>query len=122
MTDPKTKKSARTVVMPKFLTEEVAEYLVTLRIDDDERMFPFTKTRTHHEMGRRCKASGVKRIRVYDLRHSHVPLLIDMGFSAVAIADRVGHKSADITFRYAHMFPNKQTNMTTALDAKRGGR
>ncbi len=34
-----------------------------------------------------------KRIRVHDLRHSHVSLLIEMGFSIVAIADRVGHES-----------------------------
>ena len=30
----------------------------------------------------------MKRIRIHDLRHSHISLLIDMGFSAVAIADR----------------------------------
>jgi hypothetical protein len=30
-------------------------------------------------------------------RHSHISLLIDLGFSAVAIADRVGHESIDIT-------------------------
>lgn len=44
VTDPKTKKSVRTAVMSKFLMEEVAEYLATFRIDDDEHMLPFTKT------------------------------------------------------------------------------
>lgn len=34
-----------------------------------------------------------------------------MGFSAVAIADRVGHESIDITYRYAHLFPSTQTEM-----------
>lgn len=29
-----------------------------------------------------------------------------MGFSVVAIADRVGHENTDIAFRYAHLFPN----------------
>ena len=43
--------------------------------------------------------------------------LIDMGFSAVAIANRVGHESIDITYRYAHMFPSKQTEMADRLDA-----
>ena len=41
------------------------------------------------------------------LRHSHVSLLIELGFSATAIADRVGHESIDITYRYAHFFPIK---------------
>ena len=50
------------------------------------------------------------------LRHSHISLLIDMGFSAVAIADRVGHESIEITYRYAHLFPSKQTEMADRLD------
>ena len=44
-------------------------------------------------MDRGCKISGVKRIRIHDLRHSHVSLLINMGFNAVDIANRVGHES-----------------------------
>ena len=119
ITDPKTKKSVRLVTMPKFLAEELAEYMASLDIEEHDRLFPFTKIRMHHEMDRGCKASGVKRIRIHDLRHSHVSLLIDMGFSAVAIADRVGHESANITYRYAHMFPNKQRDMADALDAGR---
>ena len=42
-----------------------------------------------------------------------------MGFSALAIADRVGHESIDITYRYAHLFPNKQTEMADKLDMER---
>ena len=67
-------------------------------------------------MHRGAEAAGVKRIRIHDLRHSHISLLIDMGFSAVAIADRVGHESIDITYQYAHLFPSKQTEMADRLD------
>lgn len=49
-------------------------------------------------------------------REPHISLLIDMGFSAVAIADRVGHESIDITYRYAHLFPSKQIEMADRLD------
>ena len=41
-----------------------------------------------------------------------------MGFSAVAIADRVGHESIDITYRYAHLFPSKQIEMADRLDVE----
>ena len=75
-----------------------------------------TKSYLHHEMDRGANAAGVKRIRIHDLRHSHISLLIDMGFSAVAIADRVGHESIDITYQYAHLFPSKQTEMADRLD------
>ncbi len=39
-----------------------------------------------------------------------------MGFSALAIAERMGHEAVDITYRYAHLFPTKQDDMTAALD------
>lgn len=79
--------------------------------------FLVTKSFLHHEMERGCKLSGVKKIRIHDLRHSHISHLIDLGFSAVAIADRVGHASIDITYRYSHLFPSKQVAMADRLDA-----
>ena len=56
------------------------------------------------------------------MRHSAISLLIEMGFSALAIADRVGHESIDITYRYAHLFPNKQTEMAEKLNLEGGER
>ena len=61
-----------------------------------------------HEIARGAEIAGVKKIRVHDLRHSHVSLLIELGFSALAIADRMGHESVRVTYRYAHLFPSKQ--------------
>ncbi len=43
-----------------------------------------------------------------------------MGFSATAIADRVGHESIDITYHYAHLFPSKQAEMADKLNEERG--
>ena len=117
ITTPKTKKSNRIIKMPKFLCEEMREYLQMLYgLKKKDRIFTVTKSYLHHEMDRGAKAAGVKRIRIHDLRHSHISLLIDMGFSAVAIADRVGHESIDITYQYAHLFPSKQTEMADRLD------
>jgi integrase len=121
ITDPKTAKSNRVVKMPGFLCEEVREYLKTLYgLEPGARVFPISKSYLHHEMDRGSKAAEVKRIRVHDLRHSHVSLLIEMGFSAVAIADRVGHESIDITYRYAHLFPSRQTEIADKLDIEKG--
>ena len=117
ITTPKTKKSNRTIKMPHFLCEEMQEYLGMLYgLKKKDRIFTVTKSYLHHEMDRGAKAAGVKRIRIHDLRHSHISLLIDMGFSAVAIADRVGHESIEITYQYAHLFPSKQTEMAKRLD------
>lgn len=123
ITSPKTPKSNRTIKMSKFLCKEIREYIDMLySIGENERLFPITKSYLHHEMDRGSKQSGVKRIRVHDLRHSHISLLIEMGFSALAIAQRVGHESIDITYRYAHLFPTTQTEMADRLDIERMGK
>ena len=123
ITSPKTVKSNRTIKMPQFLCEEMQDYIGMLyEIGENERIFTITKSYLHHEMDRGAKAAGVKRIRIHDLRHSHISLLIEMGFSALAIAERVGHESIDITYRYAHLFPTKQTEMADKLDIERMGK
>jgi integrase len=121
VTDPKTTKSVRIIKMPDFLADELQEYIKSIYgIKAKDRLFPITKSYLHNEMKRGSKEQGIKRIRVHDLRHSHVSLLIEMGFSAVAVADRVGHESIDITYRYAHMFPSKQTEIADKLNIERG--
>ena len=110
ITSPKTKKSNRVVKMPQFLSEEMEDCMkLYYSLKPTDRLFPVTKHYLSHEMDRGCKAAGVKRIRIHDLRHSHVSLLIDMGFTALAIGDRVGHESEKITYRYY----DKQILMTS---------
>ena len=116
ITEPKTEKSNRTITLPDFLTAEMQGYIGSLYgIQPDDRIFPFTGSFLHHEMERGCRLSGVKKIRVHDLRHSAISLLIDMGFSPLAIADRVGHEAIEITYNYAHLFPSKQQDMAKQL-------
>ena len=121
ITTPKTEKSNRIIKMPQFLADEMQDYLKQLYgIEPNDRVFTVTKSYLHREMDRGAKEAGIKRIRIHDIRHSAVSLLIDMGFSATAIADRVGHESIDITYNYAHLFPSKQTEMAEKLNMERG--
>ena len=102
--------------MPDFYADKMQAYIESLQLNENDRIFPFTKSYLHHEIRRGCAAGGVKRIRIHGIRHSHISLLIDMGFSAVAIADRVGHESIDITYRYAHVFPSTQIEVVSKLN------
>lgn len=78
--DPKTPKSNRTIKMPEFLCEEMQDYMKQLyRVGKNDRLFEVTKSYLHHETDRGAKAAGVKRIRIHDLRHSYISLLIEMG-------------------------------------------
>lgn len=122
ITSPKTPKSNRTITMPQKLCDEMQDYLKMLyRPEENDRIFPITKHYLKHEMDRGSKIAGFKTIRIHDIRHSHVSLLIEMGFSALAIADCVGHESIDITYRYAHLFPSRQLEMANKLDIEMNG-
>lgn len=122
ITTPKTRKSNRVLTLPDFLSDEMQDYISRLPyLEVDDHIFTITKSGLHHEMDQGCRETGVKRIRVHDLRHSHVSLLIEMGFSAVDIANRVGHESVKITYRYAHMFPSKDKAIADKLTDFRGG-
>jgi integrase len=105
--------------MPSFLVDEARDHLALPGVAiPGKRVFRMTKSRLYHEMERGSKIAGVPRIRVHDLRHSHVSLLIDMGYSPLAIAERMGHETTEITLHYAHLFPNRQEEMAQGLDAE----
>ncbi len=116
ITSPKTPKSNRLITASPFLMEEVKEHVGVNHIPSDERIFRLTKSFLYHEMRRGCALAGTKVIRIHDLRHSHVSLLIELGYSVSAIAERMGHEGVDITLNYAHLFPNKQADMAADLE------
>lgn len=109
VTDPKTAKSKRVITMPVVLREEISDYISMIYSKNPtDRLFPITKSYLYKKMKEGSQKAGIKRIRIHDLRHSHISMLINMGYSAVAVADRVGHESITITYRYAHLFPSIQ--------------
>jgi len=120
VTAPKTPKSNRVISIPRFLAIDLQDYIGSLYdAQETDRLFPVTKYYLEHEMQRGIKESGVKRIRLHDLRHSHASLLIEMGFSPLEIAERLGHEKIETTLNtYAHLYPNKQERMADKLDTE----
>lgn len=116
--EPKTPKSKRTITLPKFLCELIQDYSSRLYdYEPNDRLFHVTKYFLHHEMDRGCKKSGVKRIRIHDLRHSHASLLIEMGFSPLLISERLGHENIETTLQtYSHLYPNKHSEVADKLE------
>ena len=109
--------------MYEFLTDEIKEYIDSFyKLKPKELIFNFSKSYLHHEMDKGSKKSQVKRIRIHDLRNFQVSLLIELGFSVTAIADRVGYESIDITYRYVHLFPSKQKEMALSLTQVRSNK
>lgn len=121
ITSPKTQKSNRRILLPDDLWTDLRIYFsLQYKLDQTERIFTFSKDTLLRTLSYGAKRADVKTIRVHDLRHSHVSLLINMGFTAIAIADRLGHETADITLRYAHLFPSTQREIVHKLNAMKG--
>ncbi|MCD8383400.1 MAG: site-specific integrase [Clostridiales bacterium] len=118
ITPPKTPKSNRTIPIPDGLCDCLQEYMShCYDLQPDDRLFPYTKNFLYHEMEHGCKVSGVKRIRVHDIRHSHASLLVEMGCSPLLIAERLGHEKVQATMdTYSHLYPNKQVEVARQLD------
>lgn len=117
ITTPKTPKSIRKVGIPPFLVAEIDYYIKKNRIAPDSRLFDRDYFFLYRRLCSGCKNSGVKRIRIHDIRHSHVSLLINKGFSALDIAERVGHESVSTTLDvYSHLFPDQQQLLVDKLE------
>ena len=115
---PKTAKSKRKITLPRFVVEHLQEYVKHLYgYKPSEHLFWVDKYALAKRIDKYCKLSGVKKIRIHDLRHSHASLLIHLGFTPTLIADRLGHENVTTTLNtYGHLYPNKQNEVAETLE------
>ena len=67
-------------------------------------------------MTRACKKSGVKKIRIHDIRHSHASYLINLGCAPLLISERLGHEKVQTTLNtYSHLYPNKHQEVVDMM-------
>lgn len=115
-TSPKTDNSYRAITIPQFLRDHLEEYFKLFYcIGTDDRIFPTYPEWLRSQIIRICKESGVKVIRVHDIRHSHVSMLIDMGFSPYLIAERIGDTVDMVNNVYGHLYPNRHIEVAEKL-------
>ena len=119
ISDPKTRRSKRFITVPDFLLEIIREYAAKLyEYQPEERLFECTKYWLKEQLERCCKRTGVKVIRVHDIRHSHASLLINMGTDALLVQQRLGHEKVSTTLgTYAHLYPDRANNVADRLEA-----
>ena len=81
------------------------------------KIFPFTKNRLDHQIGKIIKKTGVKKIRLHELRHSHASLLINKGCSPLEVKERLGHEKIQTTIdTYSHLYPDSQEKLVDLLE------
>lgn len=119
ITEPKTAKGKRIISLPDFLVAELEEYVSRLYgMMADDRLFMITKSYLEKEMRRGTELSGVKRIRLHDLRHSHASLLISkLGVQPKLVSERLGHEKIQTTLdTYSHLYPDQSRNLADQLN------
>lgn len=123
VTPPKTESSNRKITIPKFLAEEMKDFVDRqYGLTSEDRIFPITDRAIQKKMKQKTEQAKLKPIRVHDLRHSHIALLIEKGMQPLVIAQRVGHDSVNTTMNiYGHLYPNKQKQVADLLNAEATG-
>lgn len=122
VTTTKTKSSTRIVLMPSHVmgilkklenrAKPKKTYVVFGEFNNS-----ISTTTLDRAYDRYIKASGVKRIRLHDFRHSHASYLINKGYVISMIAARLGHGDVATTLNtYGHLYPSTEKEAVLAME------
>ena len=119
----------RTVGLPRSLCDELGEHLARRasggQVGTEEFVFtaqmggPLRRDLLYRRVIRPAieRAGLPTRLRLHDLRHTCVSLLIQLGAHPKAIQERLGHSSITVTMDvYGHLFPSVAEALTERLD------
>ena len=118
ITSPKTHNSYRDIGIPQFLVDIIKQYIDNLyKPKDDDYIFMnhYTKARGRLKYAQ-SKANLNPEFTLHSFRHSHVSMLIELGYSALMIAERIGDTVETTLKTYSHLYPDKQIHLVNKLD------
>jgi len=119
---------ARTVRLPRSITDELAAHLAIRPHDPEDLVFPaplggpmrWSKWTKRYFKPAALTAGLPERLRLYDLRHTCASLLIREGATVKAVQAQLGHATASITLdTYGHLFPDELDQLAGRLEAAR---
>ena len=121
---PKTRAARRTVGLPRFVLEALAERMAA---PAEPEAFVFAgpyggALRVSLFRSRFWRpatmAAGLDGLRIHDLRHTAVALWIAAGANPKEVAARAGHASVSFTLdRYGHLYPEADLSLRERLEA-----
>lgn len=129
---PKTRRSARTLPLPNLCVEALRRHRQRMTEERDACLHPWpvndlvfvTTIGTPvdpNNFSRRfvtwCIAAGVPRVRLHDLRHTCVSLLLSLGVNPRVVMEIVGHAALEMTMNvYGHVAVQDQRAALSQLD------
>jgi len=121
LTDPKTERSRRTVTFPPTVGHALAPLLVArdrnaFLFTDLDGVRPVTRNFRQRVWPRILADAGLGRVRLHDLRHTHVAHLISAGVPLTAVSRRMGHASISVTSDvYGHLLSEVDEGIMTTV-------
>ena len=115
----------RTIPIPQILQNQLTEYIKWKRENNIDSKFLFTgksgdylpHTTIRRFFDKYTNLSSVPRIKVHDLRHSYVSLLIHKGANLAVIANLIGDTFEQVTNTYGHMYETDKVRVINLLDS-----
>jgi integrase len=123
---PKTRRSTRTVPLPRVVAEALSVHIAAFPPREDGTLFTtrFGAPYRHDYYGTRIFAASVAkaglrpRTTSHDLRHHYASVLLAQGESVVAVAERLGHHNAALVLStYGHLMPDSEDRTRRAVDS-----
>jgi integrase len=122
---PKTKAAVRSVPLPRFVADELAQ-LATANVAPDRLVFqspdglPIRATLFRRRFwASAVDAADLAPLRIHDLRHTAVSLWIADGANPKQIAVMAGHTSVSVVLdRYGHLYPQQDDELMDRLDRR----
>ena len=125
----KTPHSIRVIPLDPILLKMLEEHMIEREKDAqfrrsdfifirslDEKI-PLADTTISNFRDRICKKTGVRIIRIHDLRHSHATMLVSSGVNIEVVSKRLGHANIDMTLNvYTHVMPVAEQHSVDVLE------
>lgn len=126
---PKTQHSVRVIPLDPILLKLMEEYMMERQKDSNFRRndfifirsyddkIPLADTTIENFKNRICKKTGVRVIRIHDIRHSHATMLVSSGVNIEVVSKRLGHANIDMTLNvYTHVMPIAEQHSINILE------
>ena len=136
-TQPKSKKSKRTIALPPSLAlllkehkekQECARLLAGSTLSEDDLVFgrpdgsPLFPNSVSRAWDLLVRKIGIKAIRFHDARHTHATLMLKQGVHPKVVQERLGHASIQTTLdTYSHVAPGLQEAAAVGFDEVMSG-
>ena len=125
---PKTKNSIRTIILPPYMVELLAEmkkhktceWIFPSPVKQGE---PRNPSAVYHRFKLILERSGCKNIRFHDLRHTFATMALENGMDVKTLSDMIGHVSAETTLNiYSHITDTMRLQAAVKIDREIGGK